>query len=161
MIPLRYLLMIPVLALGCVNCAGHRTDGGTEEEDLADTPESPRRANLPAYTSAEVQRGKLEGIVFPDGAWQVPVSEKGKIRIAATWLKVRAERVILAGGAGVSSPEYARQLGQQRAMAVRDALVDEGIPANRITTMSYGADLPGKGGDRVELGLVPTGEKPF
>jgi hypothetical protein len=28
-------------------------------------------------------------------------------------------------------------------------------------TVSYGLDLPGKGGDRVEFGTVPTGEKAF
>ena len=128
--------MVPVLGLGCVSCAGSRTAGEAGEEDLAGTAEAPRRANLPAYTSAEVLRSKLEGIVFPDAVWQVQASEKGKIKAAATWLKVRAERVILAGGAEVTSPEYARQLGQQRAMAVRDALIDEGIPANRITRIS-------------------------
>jgi peptidoglycan-associated lipoprotein len=87
--------------------------------------------------------------------------EQAKIKAAATLLKVRAQRVVLAGGAQVSSPEYARQLGQQRAMAVREALIDQGIPPNKITVVSYGLDLPGKGGDRVEFGIVPTGETAF
>ncbi len=73
-------------------------------------------------------------------------------------MKVRAERVIVAGGADTSNAEYARQLGQQRALAVMEALTDEGIPANKIMTVSFGRDLPGKGGDRVEFGFVPTGE---
>jgi outer membrane protein OmpA-like peptidoglycan-associated protein len=46
-------------------------------------------------------------------------------------------------------------------LAVKAALMKQGIPANQIVTVSYGLDLPGKGGDRVEFGTVPTGEKAF
>lgn len=152
-----YLLLIPVLALGFSGCAATGTGAENEEADGG----SPHRAALPSYTSAEVTRGKLEGVSFDDASWEIPSSEEQKVEAAATYLKVRAERVIVAGGAQVTSPEYARQLGQQRAQAVKEALMDEGIPANKITTVSFGLDLPGKGGDRVEFGVVPTGEKAF
>ena len=82
-----------------------------------------------------------------------------KIKAVATYLKVNAERVIVAGGAEVAGAEYARQLGQERALTVKAALIKAGIPANKIMTMSYGGDLPGKGGNRVEFGTLPTGEK--
>jgi peptidoglycan-associated lipoprotein len=108
-----------------------------------------------------VTRGRLEGIDFEDTFWEIPELQKEKVKAVATYLKVRAERVIVAGGAAVGSAEYARQLGQQRALAVKAALMKQGIPANQIVTVSYGLDLPGKGGDRVEFGTVPTGEKAF
>jgi peptidoglycan-associated lipoprotein len=123
---------------------------------------TPRRAELPAYAgpgSGRVERGKMEGIDFGDVTWAIPDSEKDKVKAVATYMKVSAERVILAGGADVGSAEYARQLGQQRALAVKEALIHHGIPANRIITVSYGTDLPGKGGDRVEFGFIRTGEK--
>lgn len=123
--------------------------------------ETYRRANLPSYSSPAVTRGHLEGIDFAGSAWELPSGQKRKVQAVATYLKVRAERVIVAGGAQVPSPEYARQLGQQRAQSVKQALMKDGIPANRIVTMSYGLELPGKGGDRVEFGTVPTGEKAF
>ena len=154
-------LMIPVMALGCVSCAGSGAAGEEDEEAAATMGETQRRANLPSYSSPGVTRGQLEGIDFGDAAWELPPGQKDKVKAVSTYLKVRAERVIVAGGAQVTSAEYARQLGQQRALAVKQALMKEGIPANRIVTMSYGLDLPGKGGDRVEFGTVPTGEKDF
>ena len=153
------LLLIPLMALGWVGCAGSGAGNGREE--TAGMGEAPHRSTMPAYTSAGVMRGQLEGIEFGDTVWQVPASQKERVKAVATYLKVGAARVIVAGGAEVSSAEYARQLGQQRALAVKHALIGEGIPANQITTVSYGLDLPGKGRDRVEFGVVPTGEKAF
>ena len=155
-------LMIPAMAFGFASCASTGADPGEEDAGAATSmAETQRRANLPSYSSPQVTRGQLEGIDFGDAAWELPPSQKARVKAVATHLKVRAERVILAGGAEVTSPEYARQLGQQRALSVKQALMKEGIPANRIVTMSYGADLPGRGGDRVEFGTVPTGEKSF
>lgn len=157
-------LLLPVMALGCTSCAGLGAGGDEDadgEDGAAAAGEAPRRATLPSYTSAGVARGRLEGIEFGDTVWKVPAGQKSRVKEVATYLKVRAERVIVAGGADVTSAEYARQLGQQRALAVKEALIREGIPANRIVTVSYGLDLPGKGGDRVEFGVVPTGEKEF
>jgi peptidoglycan-associated lipoprotein len=154
-------LLIPAMALGCASCASSGAAGEEDEEGAAAAGEAPRRATLPSYTSAGVTRGRLEGIEFGDTVWEVPAGQKDRVKAVATYLKVRAERVIVAGGADVTSAEYARQLGQQRALAVKEALIKEGIPANRIVTVSYGLDLPGKGGDRVEFGVVPTGEKEF
>jgi outer membrane protein OmpA-like peptidoglycan-associated protein len=153
------MLLAPLVLFGAAGCSSVGAFDEGEEAEAAS--EAPRRANLPSYTASEVTRGRLEGIVFGDTEWAVPPGEKAKVQAVATYLKVRAERVIVAGGAQVTSAEYARQLGQQRALAVRDALIKEGIPANRIVTVSYGLDLPGKGGDRVEFGVVPTGEKAF
>ena len=154
-------MMPALLALGCASCAGSGAASGEDGEESPGMGEALRRASLPSYTGAGVTRGRLEGIDFKDAVWEVPAGERAKVQSVATYLKVRAERVIVAGGADVTSAEYARQLGQQRALAVKEALISEGIPANRIVTMSYGLDLPGKGGDRVEFGTVPTGEKAF
>ena len=154
-------LMIQAMALGGVSCAGPKAAGDEEGEAGAAMGETQRRANLPSFSSPGVTRGQLEGIDFGNAAWEVPAGQKDKVKAVATYLKVRAERIIIAGGAEVTSAEYARQLGQQRALAVKAALMKEGIPANRIVTMSYGLDLPGPGGDRVEFAVVPTGEKEF
>ena len=155
------LLALPVLAGALLSCASNEVASGGEDETAPGMGEAPRRAVLPSYLSPEVTRGRLEGIDFGDTVWEIPELQKEKVKAVALYLKVRAERVIVAGGAEVGSAEYARQLGQQRALAVKAALMKEGIPANQIVTVSYGLDLPGKGGDRVEFGTVPTGEKAF
>jgi peptidoglycan-associated lipoprotein len=151
--------MVPLISLLLTACS--TTQGEEENEETEGMAEAPRRASLPSFNSPGVTRGRLEGLDFGDATWEVPDRERSKIKAVATYLKVNAERVIVAGGAQVTSPEYARQLGQQRALAVKAALIKEGIPANKIVTVSYGGDLPGKGGDRVEFGMVPTGEKPL
>ena len=150
------LLALPVMAGALVSCASSEMASGEEDETAIGMGEAPRRAVLPSYLSPEVTRGRLEGIHFGDSVWEIPELHKEKVKAVATYLKVRAERVIEVGSA-----EYARQLGQQRALTVKAALMKQGIPANQIVTVSYGLDLPGKGGDRVEFGTVPTGEKAF
>ncbi len=150
------MLLMPLLALGAAGCAitGPADDG----EDPAGSGETPRRAAWPAYTSSGVKRGQSEGVSFAGNQWELTRAQRTVVKAVATTLKVRAERVIVAGGSSSPSAEYARQLGQQRALAVMEALIDEGIPANKIMTVSFGRDLPGRGGDRVEFGFVPTGE---
>lgn len=159
MFPLSRLvlpLLLPLMALGCASCAS--TDPALEDGENAGSAEALRRATWPPYTSGRVQRGQLDGISFEGTQWELTKPQRAGVRAVAKALEVRAERVIVAGGASAASAEYARQLGQQRALAVMEALIEAGIPANKIMTVSFGRDLPGRGGDRVEFGSVPTGE---
>lgn len=159
---LTFPAMLAAALFGCAGCASMHGPLEDEDPESSQMGGTPRRAELPAYSgpgSARVERGKMEGIFFGDVTWEIPESEMDKIKAVATYMKVSAERVILAGGAEVTNAEYARQLGQQRAIAVKNALIRDGIPANKIITASYGLDLPGKGGDRVEFGFIRTGEK--
>lgn len=152
----RFALVLLLMALGCAGCA--TTDEAGEGEETAGTGETPHRATWPAYTSSGVRRNQTDGIGFEDTQWELTKPQLTAVRALAKVMKVQNERVIVAGGAEAASPEYARQLGQQRALSVMAALIDEGIPANNIMTVSYGRDLPGRGGDRVEFGFIPNGE---
>jgi peptidoglycan-associated lipoprotein len=48
------------------------------------------------------------------------------------------------------TPEYNLALGEQRALAVRRVLVNLGVEASRIRTISYGEEFPFAPGDRPE-----------
>lgn len=48
----------------------------------------------------------------------------------------------------LGSTEYNLALGDRRARAVKDYLVRRGVPAGRISTVSYGAELPVSSRDR-------------
>ena len=51
--------------------------------------------------------------------------------------------VILAGFTDErGTAEYNRGLGERRAQAVRQALIEKGLPASRIQTVSFGAEMP-------------------
>ena len=42
----------------------------------------------------------------------------------------------------IGSDSYNKQLGMDRAKAVRDELVSLGVPADRISTVSFGKTIP-------------------
>jgi peptidoglycan-associated lipoprotein len=66
--------------------------------------------------------------------------------------------VLLAGFANDSgTAEFNRVLGEERAQAVRRALLAKGVPTARIHTVSYGNEMDSRSGElgrRVELGIV-------
>jgi len=78
----------------------------------------------------------------------------------ARWLMGNPERVLIAAGARALSPEYARQVSDQRARNVRKALISAGVPASKIQTVSFGEDAAAITGGGVSFALIGTGEKP-
>ena len=62
----------------------------------------------------------------------------------AQWLLSNTEYTVLIEGHAdeQGTREYNLALGARRAAAVRDYLVSQGVPANRLTTISYGKERP-------------------
>jgi peptidoglycan-associated lipoprotein len=61
----------------------------------------------------------------------------------AAWLKTNQILVLVEGHADErGTPEYNLALGERRAKAVRDYLVDRGVAGDRINTVSYGEQRP-------------------
>jgi peptidoglycan-associated lipoprotein len=78
----------------------------------------------------------------------VKSSEKGNVEAVAAYMK---------GNAGVSllieghcdergTEEYNRSLGERRALALREALVADGVDGMKVTTRSFGEDKPAVSG---------------
>ena len=74
----------------------------------------------------------------------VPQGELGKIDAVAQHLTARADRVVVVEGNcdERGSSEYNMSLGENRAIIIRNYLVQNGIAADRIQTRSYGAEKP-------------------
>ena len=74
----------------------------------------------------------------------VPQGELGKIDAVAQHLTDKADRVVVIEGNcdERGSHEYNMSLGENRAIIVRNYLVQSGIAADRIQTRSYGAEKP-------------------
>ncbi|MEM9192550.1 MAG: OmpA family protein [Myxococcota bacterium] len=86
----------------------------------------------------------LEGIEFEyDSAEILPVSEH-VLRRGVQLLQDNPNARVEVGGHtdNTGSPEYNQQLSEQRARAVRDWLVRQGIPARRLQIRGYGASQP-------------------
>ena len=74
----------------------------------------------------------------------VPQGELGKIDAVAQHLTSRPERVVVVEGNcdERGSNEYNMALGDQRAVVIRNYLVQNGIAADRIQHRSYGEEKP-------------------
>ena len=74
----------------------------------------------------------------------VPAGELGKIDAVASHLADKGDRVVVVEGNcdERGSSEYNMSLGENRAIIIRNYLVQSGVTADRIQTRSYGAEKP-------------------
>lgn len=74
----------------------------------------------------------------------VRASERVKVEEVGTYLKGAPNTILLIEGHcdERGTEEYNRALGERRALSLREYLVNYGIPAERIQTISYGEDKP-------------------
>ncbi len=71
-------------------------------------------------------------------------SEYAKVAAVAEYLKSNPNDDLVVQGHcdERGTEEYNRALGERRALAIRERLVNLGVPATRVTTISYGKDRP-------------------
>lgn len=87
---------------------------------------------------------ELEPVYFGFDSTVVPPAELGKADAAARHLIDNPSRVVVIEGNcdERGSNEYNMSLGENRAITVRNYLVQSGIDADRIQTRSYGEEKP-------------------
>jgi peptidoglycan-associated lipoprotein len=135
-----------------------------------DTGTPPQRGNFNPqsdvnYNAVRAATGNSGVIYFETGSSVIRAGERAKLEKVAAWLKENAGKEILASGNcdERESQEYNRNLGEQRANAVRDYLAGLGVAGSRLYTYSYGEDNPADPGHteaayaknrRVEIGVV-------
>ena len=86
----------------------------------------------------------FEPVYFGFDSTVVPQGELGKIDAVAQHLNSHGERVVVVEGNcdERGSNEYNMSLGENRAIIIRNYLVQNGIAASRIQTRSYGEEKP-------------------
>lgn len=87
---------------------------------------------------------EFEPVYFGFDSTVVPSSELGKIDVVAQHLTDHTERVVVVEGHcdERGSNDYNLSLGENRAVIVRNYLVQSGIDPERIQTRSYGEEKP-------------------
>lgn len=87
---------------------------------------------------------KANTVYFDFDRSAIKPSERSKIDAVANVLKSKPQtKVQIEGHCDErGTEEYNRSLGERRALAVREYLINTGIEANRIFTISYGEDRP-------------------
>lgn len=122
-------------------------DGVADYEDLCPTTPGVK-ANLGCPTVTREVRKLLKkamhGIQFEhDKSTIKPNSYAMLDQIAQTFIDNPSYRVEIQGHTNnIGTHEYNMGLSERRAIAVRDYLIDKGVPASMLTIQGYGPDMP-------------------
>ncbi len=151
------LIVILALGVGLTGCKSHPTTqvippDGPGSETPVDRGDSGR---LPEFNSQVVDFVSFEGlgkvyfdynssILRPDAVAAIKANA-ARIKEALPCM-VRVEGHCDERG----TQEYNLALGERRALAVRQTLIQFGVPADKIVTLSYGKEKPAKEGHTEE-----------
>ncbi|WP_374303282.1 peptidoglycan-associated lipoprotein Pal [Ferrovibrio sp.] len=83
-------------------------------------------------------------VFFDYDKFEVKPAGKATLDKQAAWLKRYGQwKIVVEGHCDErGTREYNLALGERRANAVKTYLINQGIPANRVTTISYGKERP-------------------
>ncbi len=148
------LMLAAVLVVGAMfllpGCAGKKpvtetiTDEGMSEDASALTGEDLPLTDAGDTIYVEPLSSAFENIHFDFDKYDIRHSDEAILQGIAEWLKDNDNVSLLIEGNcdERGTNEYNMALGEQRALAARRYLVGLGIPAERITTISYGEERP-------------------
>ncbi len=156
-----------VLLIGLAACATSDKDQAKPGSTPVAAAESTRRnaQKSPAVASDNTRRGQerssldalrrgvppqtpagsaLKDIYFDFDSYTLSTESRTTLKAAADWLKKNpAARVAIEGHCDErGTSEYNLALGAKRAQAAKDYLVTLGVPPDRLSTVSYGEEIP-------------------
>ena len=180
------MTVVLVAALCMAGCKYDKAaSGGVPDAGEANTKDLVTRGvdeNATEGTLADLAEAKFDelyakctdvdfaAVYFGFDSTVIPQGELGKVDLVVEHLKARPERVVLVEGNcdERGSNEYNMTLGENRAIIVRNYLVQNGIAENRIQTRSYGEERPAAEGHdesawalnrRAEFGIYDKTQK--
>jgi peptidoglycan-associated lipoprotein len=123
-----------------------RGDGGTADATARVTVNQPPAVQVPTKTvSAEEEfRANVQDIFYDYDSADVRPDAQSTLSRDAAYLNSHPDIKVVIGGYcdERGSNEYNLQLGQTRAEAARNALVNAGVSASRLRVISYGKEKP-------------------
>ncbi len=151
---------ITIAGLGTLPASGSRTvtpgasttytlvakgPGGTNEADARVTvTAAPMAAATPSPSDEDLFRRNVTDVFFDYDKYAIRPGEAPKVQNNEAFLAQHPSIKVLVEGHcdDRGSEEYNIALGTSRAESVKQALVQEGVPATRIRTISYGKERP-------------------
>jgi len=117
-------------------------DGGSEQIDA-----SPMNFSAQGSDSGTIDG--LKTVFFPYDKATLSASEKAKLDGNVSWMKKNSSvKLTIEGNCDQrGSNEYNLSLGERRANAVKQMMINEGVAANRLSTVSFGEEKPLVQGD--------------
>ena len=124
--------------------------GAAKPQGLASENLRPKqdRSSLDALRGGEAATtpigSSMKDIYFDFDQYNLDDQDRATLRASADWLKKNpSARVQIEGHCDErGTSEYNLALGAQRAQAARDYLVSLGVAENRLSTISYGEEIP-------------------
>ncbi|TAJ09083.1 MAG: peptidoglycan-associated lipoprotein Pal [Nitrospirae bacterium] len=109
----------------------------------AESSGSSRQQEMQQEAAATAEAG-LDDVFFAYDSWKLSEDGKQALSKDAEWLKTNGSQKLAVEGHcdERGTQAYNLVLGQKRAKAVRNYLVELGVAGNRITIVSYGKDRP-------------------
>lgn len=151
---LQRLMIFTALVFALSACKSTETTDTpqTEPTVAAPTTEAPKVESTPMDFAGGSDSGKIAGLQtvnFEFDKSSLSANAKKKIKSNADWMKANANtKVQIEGHCDArGSIEYNVALGERRANAVKSYMVSLGIPADRLSTISYGKEKPLDSGD--------------
>jgi|TARA_B110000285_G_scaffold167101_1_gene186760 peptidoglycan-associated lipoprotein len=142
---MKFQNKLPYLLLAAFTLASCKTQdryAGVDGDFINGVP-LPDRQDGASFLGGNVTKGNFQPVQFGYDSDKVADSEMGKVEAVALAMRRSSADLIIAGFTDQrGTEEYNRGLGEQRALAVRQALIAQGISGGRIQTVSFGEELP-------------------
>jgi peptidoglycan-associated lipoprotein len=150
--------MLRKLALGLVACAmvagckGKQSQSDQSIEGLPTGGQAAIDSSPMAFDPMGSDSGKISGLVTVHFGYDKSSLDSGAKKDIATnvqWMKANASAKVQIEGHcdNRGTIEYNVALGERRANAVKAYMVSMGIPADRLSVISYGKEKPLESGD--------------
>lgn len=126
-----------------IDSTGGMGDAGLGERSLSGvSPESGERVQ--DRMTGRGEGGPLQDVFFEFDSYDLSFSARSTLQSNAEWLRSNSQmRIEIEGHCDErGTVEYNLALGAKRAKAVRDYLISLGISSERLSTISYGEELP-------------------
>lgn len=146
----RALLIVAIVVVAAPGCSKKKSTSGYD--DAAGSGQGMNEGNVSGSSLDQFRRGTLgageqgplQDVHFAYDSFELSDNAREILRTNADWLRENPKAKCEVEGHTDSrgTAEYNLALGQRRADAVKKYLVSKGIPANRLTAVSYGEEKP-------------------
>jgi peptidoglycan-associated lipoprotein len=143
----KFLVLATATAIAFLPACKKKEKGdqfaGVDGDFVTSTPLGERFEGGANFMSPNVQKGQFSPVFFSFDSYSVEPAESSKIQAVSSSISAGSDRLIIAGFTDErGTQEYNRGLGERRAQAVRQAMIDAGIQGDRIQTVSFGSEMP-------------------
>jgi len=153
---LKLSVLLTLAMLLAVGCAKKPTEDKTavaetqmQQEKIAEVSEQPVMESTTSMSSSSSQEmmnniaSSLMRVNFEYDQYVLTADARATLKDNAAYLKAKGVSVQIEGHCDErGSDEYNLALGEKRALAVKNYLVSLGVPADRMSIISYGEEIP-------------------